>query len=160
MKGFSIFILNIHDSKETTEPLSVVGVWLAVLGEHPGQLIFSQLKKLRLRDVATHSKLSALCPSTQRTFHLYGQTRSRVHRKALCQLLSSYTGMTKMLVWVSPVRWYKTRQAFWPTLPFPAWPSDDHLLASLRAASGHHSRRTSAGCSTYTLCGRHSLQPA
>lgn len=39
------------------------GVWLAVLGERPGQLIFSQLKKLRLRDVATHSKLTALSVS-------------------------------------------------------------------------------------------------
>ena len=73
----------------------------------------------------TPSSQLCLCPSTQRTFHLYGQTRSSVHRKALCQLLSSYTGMTKMLVWVFPVRWYKTRQTFWPTLPFPVWPSDD-----------------------------------
>lgn len=81
----------------------------------------------------TQSSQLCLYPSTQRTFHLYGQTRSSVHHKALCQLLSSYTGMTKMLVWVFPVRWYKTR-LFSQPYPSLCGPQTIHLLASLRAA--------------------------
>ena len=137
--------------------------WLAVLrGEHLGQLTFSQMKKRRLRDTATHSSAQLrLCPSAQRTLHLYDQTGSSVYHRVLCQLSSSYIGMAKMLVWVFPIRWYKNwNRLFGQPCPSLCGAQDNPPAGNSESCLWSHSHRTFTGCSRYTLCGHHSLQSA